>query len=66
MRPGEDFGFVRLLYFHRNSVLSDDFETLKRGDEVSYVEDTGDTGPVAVKVRVKLRATPAAAASDET
>jgi ribosome-associated translation inhibitor RaiA/cold shock CspA family protein len=70
MRPGEDFGFLMtpeggLLYFHRNSVLSDDFETLKRGDEVSYVEDTGDTGPVAVKVRVKPRATPAAAASDE-
>jgi cold shock CspA family protein len=52
--------------FHRNSVLSDDFAALKRGDEVSYVEDTGDTGPVAVKVRVKPCATPAAAASDET
>jgi len=71
MRPGEDFGFLMtpdggLLYFHRNSVLSDDFDALKRGDEVSYVEGSGDTGPVAVKVRVKLRTIPAVADSDET
>ena len=71
MRPGEDFGFLMtpeggLLYFHRNSLLSGDFAALKRGDEVSYVEDMGDTGPVATKVRVKARTAPAAAESDET
>jgi cold shock CspA family protein len=71
MRPGEDFGFLMtpdggLLYFHRNSLLSGDFAALKRGDEVSYVEDMGDTGPVAIKVRVKVRTIPAAAESDET
>lgn len=54
---GEDFGFLMtkeggLLYFHRNSVLNGDFDSLNRGDAVSYVEAMGDTGPVARKVRV--------------
>jgi hypothetical protein len=42
-----------LLYFHRNSLLAGDFEKLKRGDEVAYVEAMGDTGPTASKVWVK-------------
>jgi ribosome-associated translation inhibitor RaiA len=55
---GGDFGFLLtkeggLLYFHRNSVLTGDFEQLRRGDEVYYVEDVGDTGPIASKVRAK-------------
>jgi cold shock CspA family protein len=37
------------LYFHRNSVM-DDFDQLKPGDPVSFVEATGDTGPTASKV----------------
>ena len=58
--PEQDFGFLLtkeggLLYFHRNAVLSGDFDDLKRGDEVYYIEDLGDTGPIAVKVRVKAR-----------
>jgi ribosome-associated translation inhibitor RaiA/cold shock CspA family protein len=58
MTPAEDFGFLltasgSLLYFHRNSLLSGDFDGLKRGDEVYYVEGLGDTGPTATKVRVK-------------
>ncbi len=58
--PEQDFGFLLtkeggLLYFHRNSVLSGDFEKLRQGDEVYYVEDVGDTGPTAVKVRVKQK-----------
>ena len=37
--PGGDFGFLLtkeggLLYFHRNALLSGDFDELKRGDEV--------------------------------
>jgi ribosome-associated translation inhibitor RaiA/cold shock CspA family protein len=58
-RPaGEDFAFLltkegNLLYFHRNSVLSGDFDAFQRGDEVYYVEDAGDTGPTAAKVRLK-------------
>ena len=56
--PAGDFGFLLtkeggMLYFHRNSMLSGDFEDLKRGAEVYYVEDVGDTGPTAAKVRVK-------------
>ena len=42
-----------LLYFHRNSVLAGDFDKLRRGQEVRYVEGMGDTGPTAAKVRVK-------------
>ena len=55
---GGDFGFLMtkeggLLYFHRNAILSGNFDQLRRGDEVYYVEDVGDTGPIAAKVRVK-------------
>ncbi|BCJ89519.1 hypothetical protein IZ6_02540 [Terrihabitans soli] len=58
LAPERDHGFLLtkeggLLYFHRNSLLSGDFDALKRGDRVHYVEDHGDTGPTAVKVRVK-------------
>jgi len=58
--PEQDFGFLMtkeggLLYFHRNSLLSGEFDALKRGDEVSYVEDMGDTGPTASKVRVRTQ-----------
>ena len=60
LTPGEDFGFLMtkegaLLYFHRNSMLSGDFDRLHRGDEVSYVEAMGDNGPTASKVRVLAR-----------
>jgi len=46
----------KLLYFHRNSVLAGDFDSLSRGDDVYYVEGVGDTGPIATKVRVKSSA----------
>ena len=54
--PERDFGFLMtkeggMLYFHRNSLLTGDFDSLKRGDAVSYVEAMGDTGPIASKVR---------------
>lgn len=60
MTAERDCGFLitkegGLLYFHRNSLLSGDFDSLERGDEVSYVEDVGDTGPIATKVRVRER-----------
>ena len=56
----EDFGFLLnkeggMLYFHRNSLLSGAFDRLKRGDHVTYVEEVGDTGPIATKVRIKLK-----------
>lgn len=58
INPEDDFGFLMtkeggLLYFHRNALLSGDFGSLRRGDELYYVEDVGDTGPIATKVRVK-------------
>jgi hypothetical protein len=42
-----------LLSFHRNAMLSGDFDHLSRGDEAHYNETVGDTGPIASKVRVK-------------
>ncbi|HVV95222.1 MAG TPA: HPF/RaiA family ribosome-associated protein [Hyphomicrobiales bacterium] len=56
--PAEDHGFILtqeggLLYFHRNSLLSGDFDSLRRGTPVRYVEEVGDTGPIAAKVRLK-------------
>jgi ribosome-associated translation inhibitor RaiA/cold shock CspA family protein len=60
INPADDFGFLLtkeggLLYFHRNALLTGDFDQLKRGDEVHYNEDVGDTGPIATKVRVKQK-----------
>jgi ribosome-associated translation inhibitor RaiA len=56
--PDRDHGFLLtkeggLLYFHRNSMLSGDFEDLALREEVYYVEEVGDTGPIATKVWVK-------------
>jgi len=56
--PLDDYGYLlnkdgALLYFHRNSILSGDFDYLVRGDEAYYVEEDGDTGPLAKKVWVK-------------
>jgi ribosome-associated translation inhibitor RaiA len=58
--PGNDHGFLMtkeggLLYFHRNSVLTGNFDELRRGDDVTYVEDLGDTGPTASKVRATVK-----------
>ena len=58
LEPEADHGFLLTkegssLYFHRNALLSGNFDKLKRGDEVYYVEDVGDTGPIATKVWVK-------------
>jgi ribosome-associated translation inhibitor RaiA/cold shock CspA family protein len=58
LTPDADHGFLLtreggLLYFHRNAVLTGDFDKLDRGDEVYYVEGVADTGPIATKVRVK-------------
>lgn len=60
LAPDRDHGFLMtkeggLLYFHRNALLGGEFDTLRRGDELYYVEDIGDTGPIATKVRVKVK-----------
>jgi cold shock CspA family protein/ribosome-associated translation inhibitor RaiA len=61
IEPGTDYGFLLTnlgtqLYFHRDSVTDGSFEKLKRGDKVHYVEEEGDTGPVAAKVRAAATA----------
>jgi len=57
IEPGADHGFIlnstgSQLYFHRDSVTNGRFEDLKPGATVRYVEEEGDAGPVASKVRV--------------
>ena len=57
IEPGADHGFIlnnvgSQLYFHRDSVTNARFEDLKQADTVHYVEEEGDVGPVAAKVRL--------------
>ncbi len=56
--PLQDYGYLMnkdgaLLYFHRNAVISGDFDYFVRGAEAYYVEEDGDTGPLAKKVWAK-------------
>jgi ribosomal subunit interface protein len=54
----EGYGFIRTVddnrqfYFHRNSVLHDDFERLSVGTEVRFSAEEGDDGPQASSVQV--------------
>ncbi len=53
--PKEDHGFLLThegtqLYFHRNSLVQRDFDDLRIGDRVHFVQTIGDTGPIANKV----------------
>jgi cold shock CspA family protein len=55
--PDEDYGFLKTLdgreiYFHRHSVLHDDFERLAVGTEVRFEEHEGDKGPQASSVQI--------------
>jgi len=50
------FGFLetsdgREIYFHRNSVLDDQFEKLSTGTRVTFTEEMGDKGPQASMVK---------------
>lgn len=54
---GADHGFIetvdgREVYFHRNSVLGDEFEGLELGAPVRFAEEDGLQGPQASTVRV--------------
>jgi ribosomal subunit interface protein len=51
-----DHGFIttadgREIYFHRNSVVNDGFDTLEVGNPVRYSESVGDKGPQASTVQ---------------
>jgi len=50
--PEKDHGFIgseegREIYFHRNSVAGEGFDSLAVGDEIRYVEEKDDLGPQA-------------------
>lgn len=56
--PEEGYGFLRTvdvdreIYFHKNSVLNDDFDRLTVGTGVRYAEEEGDKGPQATSVKI--------------
>lgn len=55
--PEADYGFLktpdgREIYFHRHSVLHDDFERLAAGTEVRFEEVEGEKGPQASTVQI--------------
>lgn len=55
--PEEGYGFLRTVdgeevYFHRNSVIHNDFDRLEIGTGVRYVAETGDRGLQASTVQI--------------
>ena len=53
----EGYGFLRSvdgeeIYFHRNSVLNDDFDRLAPGTGVTYTADVGEKGLQATSVQI--------------
>ncbi|HTI01495.1 MAG TPA: HPF/RaiA family ribosome-associated protein [Acidisoma sp.] len=60
IEPGADHGFLLTsrgsqLYFHQDSVTNASLADLREGMVVHYVEEEGESGPVAGKVRVAPR-----------
>lgn len=53
-----DHGFIksvasgREVYFHKNSVISDDFDRLEVGTGVAYADEMGTNGPQATTVQI--------------
>ncbi len=55
--PSGEFGFLETrdgqeVYFHRNSVLEDEFPHLRVGSRVTYAEEMGDKGAQASTVKL--------------
>jgi cold shock CspA family protein len=55
--PLGEFGFLetadgREIYFHRNSVLNDDYRNLTVGARVTFAEEMGEKGPQASTVKL--------------
>lgn len=55
--PYEDYGRIasadgRDIYFHRNSVVNAEFDSLEEGMEVRFAEVMGDNGPQASSVHI--------------
>jgi ribosomal subunit interface protein len=56
----EGYGFLttpdgREVYFHRHAVVNGDFEHLRVGSEVTFVEEEGEKGPQASTIRLAGR-----------
>ena len=56
--PSTDYGWIetsdgREIYFHRNSVIDEDFDNLAAGDKVHFNEEMGEEGPQASTVHVE-------------
>jgi ribosomal subunit interface protein len=56
--PMQDYGVIetpggREIYFHRNSVVNADFDSLEEGTEVRFDEEGGEQGPQASTVKVE-------------
>lgn len=56
--PFEDYGLIetpdgREIYFHRNSVVDENFDKLSEGDSVRFSEEMGDNGPQASTVHIE-------------
>jgi cold shock CspA family protein len=59
----EGYGFLRTtegreIYFHRNSVINDDFDRLQLGTGVRFEEELGEEGPQATSVQIIERIGP--------
>lgn len=57
LSPLEDYGTIttvdgREIYFHRNSVLNADFDSLAIGTMITFHEEEGDHGPQASTVKI--------------
>jgi len=57
LSPDQDFGRIltsdgKDIYFHRNSIVNADFDSLYVGEEVRFVEEAGEEGPQASSVQV--------------
>jgi ribosomal subunit interface protein len=55
--PGKNYGKIetsdgRLIYFHANSLVDEDFAELQIGTEVRFVEEQGELGPQASTVHL--------------
>jgi ribosomal subunit interface protein len=57
LNSDQDYGFLetadgREVYFHRNSLINTDFDSLTEGTEVYFVEEQGRDGPQAMSASV--------------
>lgn len=67
----EGYGFIktfdgREVYFHRNSVLHDDFDRLEVGTGVHFFLEDGEEGPQASTVKIVNKPGVTASTSDQT